>query len=123
MRIIILLLLLIPSYANAEYRFAENWTREDTARQASFIIVTTADWLQTRCIAKHPDSWRELNPIIGSHPSVDKVDAYFATAIAAHTLIAVALPAEYRKWWQYTWISLESATVVWNMSAGVKWEF
>jgi hypothetical protein len=85
--ILFILLFSIPCHA---WEMGENWTKADTVRQATF----------------HPDGWCELNPIIGSHPSVAKVDTYFAGCLVAHTLIAVALPPKYRKIWQYTWIGL-----------------
>lgn len=96
------------------------WTKEDTYRQAGFVAVTGVDWLQTREIAKSPGKYRETNPILGEHPSLEKVDAYFAVCVAAHTSIAVALPPEYRKWWQYVWIGLESYTVGHNFATGLR---
>ena len=73
------------------------WTKADTARQAAFVTVTAMDWMQTRQIAQNPDKYRELNPILGEHPSTGEVDVYFAAAIAAHTGIAMALPPDYRR--------------------------
>lgn len=114
------------------YRVGQDWTIADTSRQGAFITLLAADYLNTRCIAKHPDEWRELNPILGSHPSVSDVDKYFAFTGTAHTLIAIFTPPTTkvfdftihpRRAWQHTWIVLEAGTVAWNMAAGIKYEY
>lgn len=95
------------------------WTTEDSYRQAGFVAITGIDWMQTRKIAKNPDEYHEHNPILGSHPSTEKVDAYFAAGIVTHTAIAMALPPEYRKWWQYVFIGIEAGVVASNFSIGL----
>jgi hypothetical protein len=95
------------------------WSREDTYRQTGFIALSGIDWMQTRKIANNPDEYHENNPILGSHPSTGKVDAYFAASIAAHTAIAMALPPEYRKWFQYVSIGVEAGVVASNFSIGL----
>lgn len=42
------------------------------------LALTTVDWLQTVYIARHPARYFERNPILGMHPSVRQVNAYFA---------------------------------------------
>lgn len=64
-------------------------------QQALYVgmqTATLADWTQTRTIAKNPHRWVELNPILGKHPHVDRVDAFMATRLAIQHFSARALP-------------------------------
>lgn len=118
--------------ARAEYKFAENWTWQDTAWQGAFVAVLAADWTQTRYIAKNPDKYHETNPILGKHPSTSQVDTYMAGCVLGHTLISLALPPKAeifgytinpRRIWQGVWIGIEAGYVIHNTSIGVKFEF
>jgi hypothetical protein len=95
------------------------WSREDTYRQAEVVVLSGIDWAQTRKIAQNPDKWHEHNPVLGSHPSTEKVDIYFPLSIATNTAIAMALPPEYRKWFQYVSIGVEAGVVASNFSIGL----
>ena len=117
MRKAILIILLLPSVAHA------NWTADDTRYQAAFIAAGLADWGQTLCIANNPDRFYETNVLLGRHPSRDKVNTYFPVAIALHTAVAVALPPKYRRAWQLVWIVVETSMVVNNASIGIKLDF
>ena len=126
--ILILILLFISSPVHAEYKFAENWTKTDTAYQATFLMVTAVDWMQTRWMVKQDWQWgegyhREMNPILGSHPSMKKVDTLIPLGMVAHTLVSMALPPDYRRIWQVLWIGVEGYCVTTNYSAGVHLEF
>ena len=117
MRKAILIILLIPAMAHAE------WTQEDTHYQAAFVAAALADWGQTLCIANNPDRFYETNFLLGRHPSSQKVNTYFPVAIALHTAVAVALPPKYRRTWQLVWIGIESSMVLNNASIGIKLDF
>lgn len=43
--------------------------------------ILTIDWLQTRYIARHPDQFHELNPLIGRHPSIGRVNVHFLSIL------------------------------------------
>ncbi|MDB5813502.1 MAG: hypothetical protein JWN23_619 [Rhodocyclales bacterium] len=84
-------------------------------------MLHTADWLQTRQIARDPDHWYETNALLGRHPSIGKVNNYFALTGA---LLYTACESGYGgKWVKYIWIATEAGTVAHNLSAGiqVKW--
>ena len=126
------IVLLFSDIANAEYKFAENWDRDDTEWQVASITLGVADWLQTRYISKHPDEYREMNKVLGDHPSLDEVDLYFGSVIVAHTLLSMALPPEAevfdykinpRRICQSIWIGVEGVTVVRNIAIGIKFEY
>jgi hypothetical protein len=84
------------------------WSNEDTARQLAALAALGVDWAQTRTIAKNPQIWHETNRLLGEHPSVGKVNNYFAGSMLGHTLLMNALPPEWRKWAQYGTLGLEA---------------
>ncbi|MFZ2541846.1 MAG: hypothetical protein WAW75_08745 [Gallionella sp.] len=109
----ILALLLVSSSA-----WADEWSREDTYREATYLTLHTMDWAQTRNIARNPN-YHEQNAILGKHPSVGRVDGYFALTGLAHFAVAYYLPTEYRKAFQYVTIGIEGGAVVHNFSLGI----
>ena len=101
---------------------ADPWTSADTARQAIFTGLAVVDWAQTRRIARQP-VYYEMNPVLGSHPSVGQVDAYFAGAIVGHAAVSYLLPAGWRAGWQYVWIGIEAQKTYHNRSIGLRFAF
>ena len=95
------------------------WSTADTYRQSGVVALMGIDWMQTRKIAQNPDDYHEHNPVLGSNPSTEKVDVYFPVCIAAHTAVSMALPPEYRKWWQYVFIGVQAGVVASNFSIGL----
>lgn len=85
------------------------WTKEDINRELAYYLLHGADWAQTRTIAKNPDRYYEINPILGEHPSTGRVNNYFAATGLGHALLANTLPPEWRKWLQYGSIGVEAA--------------
>lgn len=125
-------LLCLPGTASAEYKFADKWTAEDTAWQSGVIALKLMDWSQTRYIAKHPNEYYEINPILGRHPSTSDVDLYFAGSILLHTAIAMALPPKAtvmgydinpRRIFQAVQIGLNGVCVAHNLSIGIGFDF
>ena len=95
------------------------WTRDDTYRHAALTGLMAVDYAQTMKIAREPEKYWERNPILGKHPSEADVTMYFASAYAIKTGVAMALPPEYRKWWQYSMIAASAGCVGWNLSIGL----
>ncbi len=85
--------------------------------------TTAMDWSQTRYAARHPAQFRELNPIIGSHPSLGKIDTYFVGVMAIQNVVFFALPDKYRFYWAGANIAIETAVVLHNNSIGVQMRF
>ena len=76
------------------------------------------DWNQTRRGAADPDR-REVNPLLGSHPSASRVNTYFAVC-ALGTLALMRLPSNARR---LTWggvILLESFWILYNRHYGLR---
>ena len=116
---LLLTLLLLPMVAEAR----DSWTSEDTAREASYLILHTIDWGQTRHISNNCDRFREGNVFLGDCPSLKEVDQYFALTGLAHVGISYVLPREWRKAWQYITIGIETGAVGHNYKAGVSIDF
>lgn len=130
--IIVLVCLLVPQIGFAEYKFAEKWTWQDTAWQSAFLVLLAADWSQTKYISKHPEDYKELNPLLSKHPSGSEVDTYFAACALGHTLVSLALPPKAevfgykinpRRIWQGVWIGIEAGVVTYNASIGIQFGF
>lgn len=125
-------LILVASTARAD-----DWSAADTTRQAALTTLFIADWAQTRWMVKHPrseqtctattcsyDYLRESNPLLGSRPSIGKVNNLVAASIVGHAAIAYMLPAgEWRKGWQYVFIGIETGAVLHNRNIGLKMAF
>lgn len=86
---------------------------------ASTLVI---DALQTLDIKNHPNL-RETNPILGSHPSDEKIVAYFVGVGFGHYAVTKAIPAEYRAAWQYGWAALEIATIIRNRRLDLRFNF
>ena len=114
--LLVIILVLIPSVAMS-------WDTQDTYYQGIVIGTLLTDMAQTLYIADNPDRFYEMNPLLGEHPSKEKVVGYFMGGIIAHTAIAMALPPKLRRIWQCVWIGVESLAIYHNYSVGVKLEF
>ena len=108
-----------------------DWSREDTYREMAYLMAHGADWSQTQYIQGHP-KYRELNPILGAHPSRGRVNNYFLAAGLLHPLISYSIPSivEYfggspetaqdvRKWWQLGSAAFEAGVVGRNAHMGI----
>lgn len=102
--------------------YADEWTSTDTKREVAYQSLAVVDWLQTRNIARNPDYW-EQNVLLGNHPSVARVNQYFALTGIAHYFISEALPEKYRAPFQYISIGVEIGAVAHNFSIGITVKF
>ena len=101
---------------------ADEWTKKDTAFQASLLVLKGIDWLQTKEIARNPHYY-EVNPILGKYPSQNRVDLYFACSAIGHTVVAYYLPSNYRRIWQCIFIGIQVGCIGHNVNAGVRIKF
>lgn len=102
---------------------ATDWSQDSRDRQAVYTALHLMDWAQTRTIARNPERWRELNPILGAHPSTREVDQYFALTLVGHYVVANLLPDKYRSLFQHVTISMEAAVTRNNIVLGIKGDF
>jgi len=127
-RICIIILFLIIWFPSPSHSFDE-WTKEDIITEAAYLSLKAVDWRQTRHIAKNPDRFYEMNPVLGRHPSTGEVDLYFLTTAIFHVGITHILPHEYdllgfrlkpRRTFQYLFIELSLSCVLNNFTVGIK---
>jgi hypothetical protein len=98
------------------------WTADDTAREAAYQTLAAVDWAQTLNIQTDPTR-HELNPILGQHPSQNKINKYFIITGLGHAAIAYMLSPTYRKIFEISTITLEVGTVGHNITVGVGMKF
>lgn len=111
-----LLVLLLSGCAHTS-----KWDTTEKAMVGGALLVTGADYLQTRTIARNPDQFYETNPLIGHHPSQEKVATCFIISTAAAILIADLIDDHtWRKIWLGFWLGSETATVVNNERLGIR---
>ena len=116
---LIIMLVLITSSAFA----FDKWDKTDYSLAAAALTLSTVDWMQTRNIANHPNEFYELNPIIGKHPSTEKVNTYFISMIIVGAGIAYALPSRWRKVWLGSCTALELGVTAHNFDIGIGLRF
>lgn len=98
---------------------ADDWTRADTHREVAYQIANLADALQTRTYRDNPYVY-EANDFtaqfIGREPNDRDTALYFGTLAISHYLIARALPAKWRSYFQYSTAAYATYTVYNNCS-------
>ncbi|HEX4584804.1 MAG TPA: hypothetical protein VH183_08230 [Burkholderiaceae bacterium] len=112
-------LVLVSAQAHA----ADSWSNADLMRQGIFTAVEIIDWGQTRYLAKHPDRYHEINPFLGQHPSVGRVDTLFSVSLVANAGVTWVLPARYRPYWQWGRIGIEAGLIAHNARIGIRMDF
>ena len=123
---IMIMILIITIMTAISVYAADAWTKKDLSFQIAYSTVHIIDWMQTKTFVK--DGREELNPILGKHPSQNKIDLMIGAGLIAHWTVAHLLPTNYRgrnirRIWQYVWIGIETTAVVHNYSTGVRLKF
>jgi len=114
--VILLLVLALPVTAHA----FDPWSREDVALEVTWQALHLVDTIQTRQIALNPNKYYEMNPLLGSHPSEEKILIYMAMGTVIHALITHYLPKKCRPYFQGVTIGLSGACVVRNLQIGLE---
>ena len=96
------------------------WTRTEIALAAGFTTALLMDAAQTRGLARGGwEGFHEANPLLGSHPSEARINAY--TAVAGLTVLGAAavVPPRMRPWLLGAAFVVEALTVTRNARAGI----
>lgn len=104
-------------------RAADPWTKANTALEATYLAGHLIDYAQTLQISRDPEHYYEINPILGSHPSTERVHAYMVGSGLAHVAIAYLLPKPYREIFQSGTLMLKIGIVKHNADIGLQWRF
>lgn len=97
-----------------------SWSRSSIVFASAFTATLLMDAGQTRGLARGGwDGFHEANPLLGSRPSVARVNVY--TAVAGLTVLgaAAALPRRVRPWFLGAAFVIEAVAVGRNASAGI----
>ena len=116
---IITLLIFLPLTAHA----FDPWDRTDKVLAGMYLLATATDWRQTVYIAHHPETTREINPILNEHPSEANVNQYFMASVAIKLLVAQVLPSKWRKVWLGSMFVVSGSLATYNASHGIKIEW
>ena len=118
----LLLLMVIVLLPNNSFAF-DSWSTRDYTLQATWTVLHIVDWGQTLDIAKNPDRFHEVNPILGKHPSVNKVNMFMALGTVINPLIVHVVPSKWRPYFQGLSIGVKTGCVVNNYYAGMHVNF
>jgi hypothetical protein len=106
---------------------ADEWTHADAQREYAYLVLHAIDWAQTRTIARNPDKYAEggivASRVIGAHPDVWQVDSYMIGSAFLVMAVSRALPAEYRRVFQYVTIGDSAYSVAHNFNIGLMINF
>ena len=118
MRIIIFLLtfILISSTVYAgNWNFC-SWPTEDKALEVFYQGLNMADLYTTDELLDK--GYRELNPLLGDHPSDDKLIIYMGLNAVLHYVVTgyfMDKDPQWKHWWQGLTIGAKGAAVFWNI--------
>jgi len=119
-RLIAILLCLLSFTAHAE----NEWSFEDKTWGATAGALLLGDWATTNYMTHHYNgtTYYETNPILGQHPTANRVNLYFLVATPAVYLSANYFP-EYRKEILMAVSAVELVAVGNNLHIGLKFQF
>ena len=100
---------------------ARSLNRTELLREAGYDALLAVDARQTTLAVEQ--GYREVNPLLGAHPSPGTVNRHMMLAMAAHGLVSWLLPRRLRTPWQLTGIAVEVLVIGRNAALGVRWRF
>jgi len=87
---------------------------------AAYYALLATDYLQTRTIAENPDKWHEQNAILGLHPTINKVNVYFAASAVISAMILNFAPPKIQRYFLNGASIVELGAVGNNITLGIK---
>jgi hypothetical protein len=95
------------------------WTKNDIRRELVYALIVAVDVTQTTGgNVTDPGAFRERNPILGSHPSDEKIISYALAGLVGHGLIVNYLPTKYRAPFQSISILIHTTVIIKNEQIG-----
>jgi len=101
---------------------SDPWTRQDTVLQSLVTATYVIDAIQTSEIQYHPEleeGGAIAQSVLGRQPSTSDTWQYFATVSVSSYLIARALPAKWRPFWQGGQLAVQGKTIFGNCAQGL----
>jgi hypothetical protein len=125
---IIIILLLIAGTVQA----ADKWTTQDKILETTWLAIHIIDYGTTLDTTNYGNRYREINPILGEHPSRDKIHIYMIGTAILHPIVTHYLPRKVkifgydfpaRTVFQSVTIGMSGGCVVQNLSVGLRLAF
>ena len=91
--------------------------------QTTVNTLLVIDWLQSRRVATSNGKYSEVNPILGTKPSLGRVNSYFAGSIALLNITGTLIPDKYARMLYKSISAVEVSAVSHNIHIGVNLEF
>lgn len=116
--LVLLVILFVSSSANA-------WSKKDTYWELAYLTTHVTDWGQTLDISSQCRSgnYYETNPVMGTCPSAQTVNAYFLGTALLHYGVAQMLPRKYRRMFQAGTMGMQLSYITNNASIGLNVKF
>jgi len=111
--ILLLAALVIPGRA-----VQAQWRTEHTALAVASTATITADWLLS-VDAVRRGNFNEMNPMLGTRPSVGRLNTYAFAVAAGNLAIGRMLPSRLRTLWFTAITGFESAIVLHQVNIGL----
>lgn len=89
--------LIVAAFPAHAADFGQPWDTGDKVFGGVALAATLLDWRQTLYVARHPETLGDMNPALGRHPSIGRVNNYFVATIAFEGFAAHLMPPKYRK--------------------------
>ena len=100
---------------------SRRWTTANKALGVAALLGLAGDWLTTVDLARREEEGhREMNPILGSRPSVGAVNSYMGAATAGLGLLAHLLPPKKRNLFLGGVAGVEIANALRNRHLGLR---
>jgi len=98
------------------------WSKGDKIREATWLVLHAVDYKQTQYAMERPDEFKELNPLLGDHPSEGRLNTFAIVGGLFHILVTDYFE-ENRTLWQNITIGLKIVCVANNYYVGAKIKF
>jgi hypothetical protein len=102
-----------------KYNLFSDPGKKDIILEGTYQLLNLIDWHQSLIIAKRPSEHHEINPFISKHPTVGRVNTYFAISSLGHIGVSYVLPNPYRNYFQYGTIGIKTGLIIYNKGAGL----
>ena len=113
----LLLLLLLPFTAQADYADWDQWDRDmfwTTTAMMAVYHLTTRD-----LASRYDEGYRERNPLLGEHPDKDTVDLFFLVNYVTHYYLTDYFQGEHRPVYMMVRLVVNGAASVNNFKIGL----
>lgn len=115
------LLLAVAIAAAVPASALDPWTESDTQRQLVLAALAAVDIAATDYAIRQEGGPSEGNPLLGSHPSSERLWGLGAAAVVGHAVVSWLLPRGARDVWQAAGISVELALGVYGGTLAVSY--